>query len=230
MTVRNIIKSTMRLLGVIAQGETPTADEYQDAVSALNGMIDSWSNQSLLINSKTREVFNLISGQSSYTVGTGGNFNTSRPVSILNASYLLNNSEYPLDIITQQEYAQIQIKTLASQPSKLYASGTYPLDTINLYPVPNIAAQIVLYTIKPFADYTSLDTEIVLPPGYERALKYNLAVEIAPEYGKQISAEIATIAADSKAEIKRLNSESLYLTSDVVFLNNSKVFDINSGV
>ena len=36
------IERALRLLGVLAEGETPSAATSQDALMALNQMIDSW--------------------------------------------------------------------------------------------------------------------------------------------------------------------------------------------
>lgn len=234
MTVRELIKSSLRLIGAIASGETPSADEFTDSLSALNGMLGSWSNQSLLINSKKREVFNLVSGQQAYTIGTGGNFNTVRPTTILGAAILKTGSdpfESPLDLINQQQWAEILNKdTAGSLSQKLYAEGTFPLETINLWPKPDASDQIVIYSQKPLTTFISANDEVSFPVGYDRALRYNLAVELAPEFGRQLSPEIMAIAIESKSEIKALNSESLYLVSDAIFMNSvGNTFNISTG-
>ena len=42
-TAGDIINGSLRLLGVLAEGETPSADTSQDALRAMNQMIDSWN-------------------------------------------------------------------------------------------------------------------------------------------------------------------------------------------
>lgn len=229
MTVRELISRSLKLVNIISSGETPTASEYQDALASLNSMIGSWSLQSLFINTKAREEFSLTSGQETYTIGDTGDFNTVRPTSILNLTYKLSNIEYPVDIITQQEYAQIADKTLSGLTNKAYVSGSYPLDTISLYPIPSQTSTLVVYSIKPLIEYTSLDTVISLPQGYERALIYNLAVEVAPEYGKIANDKIESVARESIADIKRINTDAVYMDASVSLINKNNVFDINRG-
>lgn len=87
-TVRDLIKGSLRLLGAIAPGETPSADEQAEALLALNSMISSWSTESLTIYSRVRESFTLTPGQQMRTLGVGGSFNTSRPMEIEEAKLL----------------------------------------------------------------------------------------------------------------------------------------------
>jgi hypothetical protein len=62
MTAREIIASTLRLLGVLAAGETATANEANDALESLNQMLSSWSNENLVVYQKVRDEFTLTAG------------------------------------------------------------------------------------------------------------------------------------------------------------------------
>ena len=231
MTVRDLIKSSLRIIGAIASGETPGADETSDALQTLNGILGSWSNQSLLVPSKAREVFTLVAGTSSYSIGPSGTFDTTRPIKILSASIIDAGQDFEtnINILTQQQYAEISNKNLSGSATAIYAEGTYPLDTINVYPKPAAADQLVIYSMKPIVSFASANDLITLPAGYDRALKYNLAVELAAEYGKQLPQEVVVIASESKSEIEALNSEVVYLTSDALFINRN-IFNITTGV
>ena len=72
----------------------------------------------------------------------------------------------------------------------------------------------------PLTALASLATTVTLPNGWERALAYNLAVEIAPEYGKEASATVQKVARDALAAIKRRNSPTIMLTSELPALLN----------
>lgn len=232
-TVRDLIKNSMRLVGIIGSTETPSADEQADALSALNAMLSSWSTEDLVIYQVTREEFSLTSGDGTYTMGASGDFNTTRPVEITRAMLEdqsgIPTQEYPIEIITPEEYAQIATKDLqADFPTKLYPDYGNPLVTVTLYPVPSAANKLVLYSKKPLTTFTSYSTELTFPPGYEKALKYNLAIEIAPEYGKEPSATIVSQAIESKANIKRKNSKPRYLVTDHP-MRGRKSFNVNEG-
>lgn len=219
MTALDLISSSLRLLGVLATGENASASEAKDGLVSLNDLIDSWSTQNLLIPNKVSETFPLVVGQKTYTMGAGGNFNTSRPQRIENAliQFTGNNPvlDMPMKLLNQDEYSSILLKTQESTfPMYLYSDNAYPLTNISVWPVPDAANNIVLYSWKPLASLAALTTSPSLPPGYGRALRYNLAVELAPEYGKQIPPSVEAIAMESKAEIKRMNFAPQYLQVD----------------
>ncbi|MES2355609.1 MAG: hypothetical protein V4568_14665 [Pseudomonadota bacterium] len=219
MTGLDLLSGSLRLIGVLAANETPSSTEANNALESLNLMIDSWSNERLLINSIVREVFALVGGQQTYTFGTGGNFNSSRPMLIETALLQIPSTtpvvEIPVGILNKDQYAAETIKTLAATyPRCLYNDDNYPLANINVWPVPSAVCSLVFYSVKPLTTIAALTTTISVPLGYQRALKYNLALELAPEYGKTVSPEVIGIAVSSKADIKRMNSKPSYLRVD----------------
>ena len=73
-TAGRIIAASMKLIGVLAASEAPTPSEQQDALQTLNGLIDLWGTFRLTMLSVARYEVNLVSGQQSYTIGDGGDF------------------------------------------------------------------------------------------------------------------------------------------------------------
>lgn len=231
MTVSDLVKAAMRKIGAIASGETPTADEVSDGMSALNLMLASWSNENLLIPTLTREEFALVSGQASRTIGTGGNFNTTRPVEIDRVHVEdANGSEYPIELISIGEYAAIADKALTSElPSKVYYDETAPLGILHFWPVPSSTRNLVIYSAKLIGSYTSSATDVTLPPGYDEAIIYNLAIRLAPEFGKTVTNEIGQIAIESKAQLKRQNTKPEPIGCDIGIAGMGQGFNILSG-
>jgi hypothetical protein len=74
-----------------------------------------------------------------------------------------------------------------------------------LWPKPSAANKVVLYSMKALTAFATADTAVSLPNGYLRALRYNLAIEMAPEFGREPSALVVTAAQESKEVIKRMN-------------------------
>lgn len=234
MTWRELIKGSLRMIGAIAATETPSAEEQNDALSALNNMLASWSTEGLTMIAPVREEFALVAGTAAYTIGPTGTFNTSRPLEIEQASVedatVSPALEFPVDIINLRQWSMISQKdTQNTYPTKLYYETTSPLATIRLWPVPSAAYNLVLYSRKPLASATSLSATIALPPGYERAIKYNLAIEISPEYGKTPAQEVVAIAMESKANIKRQNTKPMYLECDAGVMARTRSFNILTG-
>jgi hypothetical protein len=52
----DIINGSLRLIGVLAEGETPSAETAQDALSAMNEMIASWNTERLAVFSTIDQV------------------------------------------------------------------------------------------------------------------------------------------------------------------------------
>lgn len=231
MTGRELVTASLRLLGAVAPGEAISASEADEGLAAINRMIDSWSNERLMTFTRVREEFSLVSGTQSYTMGSGGDFDTTRPQKIDDASIEVQSStpsEHMMKIVTLEEWARIQIKDTSSDiPHYLYPEYGASLVTLQLYPKPSATNKVVLYSWKPLSAIT-LNGNLTFPPGYERALVYNGAQELAPEYGRPLSSNIVAIAADSKAALKRMNHVSRFLQIDLPY-QGARRFDIESG-
>lgn len=72
MTPLDIIKSSLRMVGAGAAGETPDPSDVEDCFIYLNDMLDSWSNESLMIYSQTEIIHELTGNQYTYTIGPNG--------------------------------------------------------------------------------------------------------------------------------------------------------------
>lgn len=200
-TALGIIKSAMRKSGILVKSEDPSADEADDALDMLNDLLASWSNDSMVVYARTLESFTLSGGVASYTIGSGGAFNTVRPIKIISAYVRSGGIDYPLEIESEENYDAVSLKTTGSIPEFIIFSNAFPLATLTLYPQPATAYTLFIRTEKQLSSFT-LSQDVDLPPGWKRALIHNLAVELAPEYGQQISPEVYEIAKESKAEIR----------------------------
>ena len=200
-TARTIIKKAMQKVGILVKSEDPDADEANDALDSLNALIDSWSNYSDNITTRVRETFNL-STAVSYTIGTGQTFNTDRPIQLMEAFITSGNIDYPMNIVNQEEYDLVSIKTIGGRPTIITYNSGYPYGTLTMYPAPDASYTLTILSEKAITGFATLDTLLNLPNGWERALVYNLALELAPEYGQQPDASVAKIAADSLGAIK----------------------------
>jgi len=81
-SVKNLIEDALTQLMVYSPDVILTAEESNTALRTLNSLIESLANESFTINTVTKENFNLVGGQATYTFGTGGNFNSTRPINI----------------------------------------------------------------------------------------------------------------------------------------------------
>lgn len=200
-TVLDIVTASVRKLGVLRKGEALDADEAVDALNALNRMLDSWSNDPLLIYWKQWENFTL-SAQAAHTIVSGGDLDTATPMKI-SFAYIRRSdgTDYPLKVITDEEYGAIPLKSLSASPSEyLYFDNN---QTIKLYPVPEAGDVLYILSEKRISQFAGLSDAVALQPGWELAIIENLSLLLADEYGEQPSRRLEINAAQSKANIRR---------------------------
>ncbi len=90
LTALGVINGAFELINVKDQVEPLQAAWAIDGLRRLNNMIRLWETESLTIPYVDREVFPLVANQNTYTIGPGGQFETSRPMGLEGASLLLN--------------------------------------------------------------------------------------------------------------------------------------------
>lgn len=204
-TVLDIITDAMKLNGTLFKGEAPSSDEAADALRTLNDMVASWSNDGLITYTRNRVYFYCTAGVSSYTIGTGGSFNTPRPFQIVTAYIRIAAIDYPIEIISDDVYERdIPYKSLRTNfPTYLNYDNGYPLGTIRLFPAPATAAELHMMLEQPLSSFASLTDTVDLPPGWNKALKYNLAIELSPQYGTSPSQVVFAMASEAKSQIMR---------------------------
>lgn len=69
ITAQEIIYGALRVLGAIESGEIPPANEYQDALNALNGLIKQWQGSGIHLWAEADGTLFLEPGQVAYNLG-----------------------------------------------------------------------------------------------------------------------------------------------------------------
>ena len=176
MTAQELIKASMRLVGALATGETPTDPEITDGLLTLNGLIKILSIERLIIPFFSTVSFPIPDQTGTYTIGSGGDINTERPKRVVNA-YIrdTNNTDTPLDIISREEYNDIIDKTITGQATELFYDDSYPLGTINLQVLHSETSDTLYLDLWQALSTLALKTSVIsFPEEYEQFLIYNL--------------------------------------------------------
>jgi PKD repeat protein len=147
-----------------------------------------------------------------YTVTLNTNAGSATETVEVVPEYEVSLNSQTLSILTQQvdfrDFASIGLRGLQSTyPKYWYDNGQFPLRTIAFWPVPSQNFGVELWCWEPITQETDLDAELNLPPGYERYLRYKLAIEIAPEFGMEISPTVLQNYKESEVVVKRLNQQ-----------------------
>jgi hypothetical protein len=235
--VRSILTRAVRLLGAVSQGTPLAAGDAADALVALNSMLAAWNISNLNVFTRNIDTYTLVAGKQIYTLGPSGDIAVApqtRPNGVdralLRVTTVIPNLELPIEILQDDEWAAIPIKDVSSAiPTRLFMTGDFPNSAIYLWPKPSVANQLVLWTWDQLDAVADVNTDLSLPPGYERAIIYNLALELSAEYGVVPSPVVAQIAVDSLAQIKRINSSAMTLKCDEALVAHSRVFNWLTG-
>jgi hypothetical protein len=208
-TAAELINGSLRLLGVLAEGEEPSIAVMQDSIMAMNQMIQSWDTERLSVFSTQDQVFTWPAYTMSRTIGPTGDFVGNRPIEIDDATYFKDPSSglsFGVKLINQQQYDGIAFKTVTSTyPQVMWVNNTFPDMEMTVYPVPIKALEWHIISVETLTEVSSVATDMYFPPGYLRAFRYNLACELAPEFGVEPSPQVQRIAMSSKRNIKRIN-------------------------
>ena len=227
------INGALRLLGVLAEGETTSAAASQDCLSALNQMIDSWNTEKLMIYNTQDQVFTWPADEITRTLGPTGDFVGNRPVLLDDSTYYRDpgtNVSFGIKMINQQQYNGIAVKTVTSTyPQVMWINMEHPNISMTIYPKPTRVLEWHFISADELTQPATLATDIYMPPGYLRAFRYNLACEIAPEFGVEPSPQVKRIAMTSKRNLKRINNPDDIMSMPYSLVATRQRFNVYAG-
>lgn len=248
VVVSDLITQACQRINIIQEGESPSAAMMADAFNRFNDFIDSvCGNDDLLIYTVLRATWTITSTKgtlaSPYTVGVGGDININRPTYLSTIRYqdtaVTPTLEYPLTPLTDDAWALVPQKNLTSPlPTNYYYNPTFSagLGSLYLWMVPSQSSlQGVIYYPAQVTRFNAITDTIALPPGYNRFLRDNLAIELASEFRENtpVDPSLLRSAAESKAVLKRKNHRLMDLAIDPALLPTSRslynIFSDTSG-
>jgi hypothetical protein len=166
-------------------------------------------------------------------IETGTNQGQRRPILLEDSTYFRDpatNVSYGLRFINQLQYNNIAVKTVTSTyPQVMWVNMTFPNITMSVYPVPTRDMEFHFVSVQPLTDPASLETLLEFPPGYLRAFRYNLALELAPEFNVEPSNEVRRIAMYSKRNLKRINNPDDVMAMPYSLMARRNRYNIYAG-
>lgn len=208
-TPSTMIIRSLRLIGEKTVGDSLTSGEQTAYLADLNTMLASWSLEKLMCYQLVQESLALTSSVGSYTIGSGGAFNTTRPTKIVDPCFIrdASNIDYEVEVVDADSYGKLLQKTVdGSTPRYLFYDAAFvsSLATIYIYPEPGASLTLYINSHKQLQSFTTISDTVTLPPGYQRAIEFNLAIELAGGF-VDVSSEVVKIARESKAILKGTN-------------------------
>ena len=187
---------------------TPTTAQNASALVTLNDLI-SILGADLIPPYITSYSHSLTIGDYDYTIGSGGNFDTVRPLKI-EGCYLKDSSGYDrvISILSKKDYNRMYNKDATAPPSGLYYSPEYPLGKILFDSAPEQAYDAYFDLWVNFTEFATSATTVTLPDEYKAFLIYNLAVSLAEDWGRDVSKTLYAMTQESKRIIESLNASN----------------------
>lgn len=201
-TASTLIQDAMFIARILGQDEQVSSNDSELALRMLNRLMDSWSNVKAMVYSITTESFTMTAGTADYSTSllAGG-----RPVVVDKIWVRLSDIDYPVDLISNQEWADITYKPVVSVPSKCYYEPSYPNGTFHFYPKPYAAFTCFVDCRRALSTAVSIGDNLTFPEGYEKAIVDTLAVYISPAFGKTPTEDMRREAKAARQVLKQTN-------------------------
>ena len=182
----DIIKRALRLIGALAQGESPTTDQVTEAAVALNGLVKAWEADGMPLWAIKQRTVTLVANTNTYTL------TTPKPLKVIQAWYRnsTSNVDVPMRVITRDEYNRLGNKTSVGTPIQVYYNPRRDDGELKIFPTPSStdASNVSVYLVyqAPFEDFDQSTDTPDFPQEWYDAVTYGLATRLAPEYGLPI--------------------------------------------
>lgn len=120
--------------------------------------------------------------------------------------------DYPLKVLSSREdYNRIALKGMGTWPYVLFYDNAYPIGYIYLWPVPSPQTygsfQFHITLKANLASFDTVQSQIAVPPMYQEAMVYNLAMRLCDIYSTEVSPSVAALAKSSLETIRGANTQ-----------------------
>ena len=187
LTRDELITAALRKLGVLAEGQTPTAQNLSDGALAVNTLIAALRSIGMPLWARKTYAFNPVANTGMYQIGIGKTFNTPYPLHVLQAyrQDSSNTTKIYMEVIPNFNY-NLYPTTSGGTPIQLSYQPFINYGEIRLWPVPDSTATSSTITIvyqAPFEYFNASTDTLSFPEEWYLAVIYKLAVLLAPEWG-----------------------------------------------
>ena len=214
MIANDLINMALRAAGLLGTGQTAPAEMSNQALTSLNMLIEQWAAKRWL-SFRTTNLTLTSTGASSYTVGPGGDFNISARPQSVEAAFFSQNMGTPQQIDTpievlraREDYNAIALKGVTSVSRSVFYDNAMPLGTAYFWPIPTSSRYSMTLTVKaPLTTVSNILADMGLPPEFDEALVYNLAVRLRTLYQMAADPAIVMLAKASLGTIRAANTQ-----------------------
>lgn len=242
-TVRAIVTDAYLEIGVLGPGEPLSADLGALGLLRFQQMLDAWQADRLSLAVQQRATFTLLSGTSTVTLGTGGSVTTTpatdtAPVWLDTVCYVnpgaTPDQEIKIGQMPRDTYAVLCIKELQSAlPTQCFyqLSNTTSLGSLFFWPQVTQDVTIVIYSPQGIGVPATLNSSVLGPPGYQRAMLKSLALDLCAPTGTTVPDALPSQVAAAMRVMQRPNTLPGLLNVDPATTNTTSAgYNILSDV
>ena len=236
MNALDLIRLALRDAQVNGVGQTPSDEENNDTFLHLNAMLAQWSRKRWLVF-HLADVSRVATGAASYSLMTGGDFDTPRTDRIESAFVRWITSNPPIDtplaiIDAREDWNRITMKTLAAggPPTAVFYDSGFPAGTLNFWPIPAAGLYELHVSVKAeLSQISSMTDELVLPGEYLDAVLYNLAKRARVMFGEAPDQGLDSLAKGALNTLRQANAQIPLLQMPVAVVASRGRFSVYTG-
>lgn len=194
MSRDSIVKAAMRKIGALAQGQTPSTEDYTNGTEALNNLVAEFQTLGMPLWAKKELDIAFIANIRTYTIGVGQTINTAFPLKVLQAWTSLTSgtgSRQQLEPRSVYDYNILPSdSTTSGSPSTYEYQPFINYGVLKVWPTPDATTAstktLTISYMAPFEDFISSADTPYFPKEWNNALIYGVAALLAPEWGMPI--------------------------------------------
>jgi len=147
-----------------------------------------------------------------------GDFKMSRPLRVLDSFTRINSGtaalDYPITVTSRERYIEIGFKAITSPwPVAMWYNPMMPLGMLSFYEAPQSGGELHLYSDVLLTGFPLLTTDVRMPQGYSRMIKWVLAKELAPQFGKEWSLPHENNMKAALMNVRQINKQPVPVAS-----------------
>lgn len=220
VTRNQIIEASLRLLGVLEEGATPSASTIENASLVLNMMLKDWMTDGIKLWTVNELVVPLVVNQNTYSIGPAGTNNivNDKPLRVIQA-FLRNFSvsppvDLPMSILSEQEYNILGSKSSTGTVNSVFYKPYVTNGILKVFLTPNSSTattyELHITYQRPIQDITKANETFDFPSEWYQCLRWGLAAELAADFGlpNEKIIGVLTRAADYKQRLTAWDVEN----------------------
>jgi hypothetical protein len=216
MLVQDLFVAAMEVIGATSLDEVPEASELMKCLRHCNLMLNSWSGRRLMIANTTQESFPLVANKRVYTIGTGGDFNTDKPITI-DSAFVRDAAlvDYPVYVVELDIYDSFDDKMITTaRPDAIYydpgmtQQALPQMGKISCYAIPDQSTYLLFINSQKYlTQFVNLADIVTFQPIYYDCIVQNLATKIWTPMGRKgpIPMHIMKAARDAMQVVENIN-------------------------